>query len=347
MKSPLTSLFGYVILTLQFDFWKGILMKKTIAFLLCLFITVALISCNYNDGNNTDPSVDDPADTTLVSPDDHTTEQEKDTAEQPFANESFQNQLALQAYGKAIRNEIPVYYTLLYSDMPGETYFEMIRRLEKGIPTGQTLIDMDKDGIKELILSYDHFFIFLCFKNDKVYGSDVKLDSMNTIYTDGSFSWSNYDDIFGYECGISRVSFVNGIKKVEELCRAENHSKFFISGVRVTKDQYDNYLEENEKIPVVFTDFDMTFLDGNELFDNNELKAIKIASEYWGIEDGDFDPERGLRYRVICKRKIDERWYEVSLYHFVYNSYYEHLEIATVNIETKEIKITKYPDGRG
>ena len=72
-----------------------------------------------------------------------------------------------------------------------ETYFEMIRGLEKGIPTGQTLVDMDKDGIKELILSYDRFFIFLCFKNDKVYGSDVKLDSMNTIYTDGSFSWSN------------------------------------------------------------------------------------------------------------------------------------------------------------
>ena len=75
--------------------------------------------------------------------------------------------------------------------------------------------------------------------------------------------------------------------------------------------------------------------------------AEKLASEHWGIKDGYVDPENGLRYRVVCKRKIDERWYEISLYRFVYNSYYEHLEIATVNIETKEIKVTPYPDGKG
>ena len=317
-------------------------MKKIVAAALCLIMLMSLFSCNHNNGNITDLSDNDTSDTTTTFFDEDRTDMgDKNTEEQPSENESLQNKMALQAYGKAIRNEINVYYPLINSATPSETYFERICGAEKGTPTAQALVDMDNDGIEELILSYDSFFILLHLENDKVYGTDFHLSSMETIYTDGSFSWSHTDDIFGYECGISRVSFVNGIKKVEELCRTEGDSKFFIGGVQVTKDKYYDYLDESERTPITFTTFDTDFLDGNE------LKAIKIASDYWGINDGDFDSERGLRYRFICKRKIDERWYEISLYRFVYNSYYEHLEIATVNIETKEIQVTPYPDGKG
>ena len=317
-------------------------MKKIIAAALCLIMLLSLFSCNHNNGNITDLSDNDTSDTTTTFFDEDRTDMgDKNTEEQPKENESLQNQMALQAYGKAIRNEINVYCPLLLSDIPSETFFEGIGYPEKGIPTAQALVDMDNDGIEELILAYDGFFILLHFENDIVYATDFNFASMETIYTDGSFSWSHTDDIFGYECGISRVSFVNGIKKVEELCRTEGDSKFFIGGVQVTKDKYYDYLDESERTPITFTTFDTDFLDGNE------LKAIKIASDYWGINDGDFDSERGLRYRVICMRKIDERWYEISLYRFVYNSYYEHLEIATVNIETKEIQVTPYPDGKG
>ena len=317
-------------------------MKKIVAAALCLITLLSLFSCNHNNGNITDLSDNDTSDTTTTFFDEDRTDMgDKNTEEQPSENESLQNKMALQAYGKAIRNEINVYYPLINSATPSETYFERICGAEKGTPTAQALVDMDNDGIEELILSYDSFFILLHLENDKVYGTDFHLSSMETIYTDGSFFWSHTDDIFGYECGISRVSFVNGIKKVEELCRTEGDSKFFIGGVQVTKDKYYDYLDESERTPITFTTFDTDFLDGNE------LKAIKIASDYWGINDGDFDSERGLRYRVICKRKIDERWYEISLYRFVYNSYYEHLEIATVNIETKEIQVTPYPDGKG
>ena len=317
-------------------------MKKIVAAALCLIMLLSLFSCNHNNGNITDLSDNDTSDTTTTFFDEDRTDMgDKNTEEQPKENESSQNQIAVQAYGAAIRNEINVYYPLINSATPSETYFERICGAEKGTPTAQALVDMDNDGIEELILSYDSFFILLHLENDKVYGTDFHLSSMETIYTDGSFSWSHTDDIFGYECGISRVSFVNGIKKVEELCRTEENSKFFIGGVQVTKDKYYDYLDESERTPITFTTFDTDFLDGNK------LKAIKIASDYWGINDGDFDSERGLRYRVICKRKIDERWYEISLYRFVYNSYYEHLEIATVNIVTKEIQVTPYPDGKG
>ena len=63
-------------------------MKKAIAFLLCLFMIVALISCN-NNGNNTDLSTNDTENTTLVTPGDHTTDtEEKDIVEQPSKVES-------------------------------------------------------------------------------------------------------------------------------------------------------------------------------------------------------------------------------------------------------------------
>ena len=317
-------------------------MKKYIAFLLCLIMLLSLVSCNETN-DELDAQLSDDAENTTVQ------ETSKNTIvsdnKEDSVIDTVQNRQARQAYGMALRNEIKIYYPILDSMTPAETYFERICGVKKGNPTRQALIDMDKDGIQELILAYEYFYILLHFENGMVYGTDFDLNSMETIYTDGSFAWSHTDDIFGYECGISRFSLVNGIIKVEELCRAEENSKFFISGIQITKKQYDDYLNKRERTPIAFTAFDITAFDTTFL-DNNELKAIKLASEYWGIKDGDFDP-KGLRYRIICKRKIDEKWYEVSLYRFVYNSYYEHLEIAKVNIETKEIKITKYPDGRG
>ena len=326
-------------------------MKKYITFLLCLIMLLSLVSCNETNDELDAQLSDDAENTTVQETPENTTVQETpentivpDNKEDSVID-TVQNEQARQAYGMALRNEIKIYYPILDSMTPAETYFEGIYVVEKGNPTRQTLIDMDKDGIKELILAYDGVFILLHFENDIVYATDFHLSSMETIYTDGSFSWSHTDDIFGYECGISRVSFVNGRKKVEELCRTEGDSKFFISGIQVTKKQYNDYLNKSERTPIAFTAFDITAFDTAFLY-NNEWKAIKLASEYWGIKDGDFDPQ-GLRYRIICKRKIDERWYEVSLYRFVYNSYYEHLEIATVDIETKEIKVTSYPDGKG
>ena len=317
-------------------------MKKYIAFLLCLIMLLSLVSCNETN-DELDAQLSDDAENTTVQETPKNTIVPDNKEDSVF--DTVQNEQARQAYGMALRNEIKIYYPILDSMTPAETYFERICGVEKGNPTRQTLIDMDKDGVQELVLAYEYFYILLHFENGMVYGTDFDLNSMETMYTDGSFAWSHTDDIFGYECGISRFSFVNGLKKVEELCRAEENSKFFISGIQVTKKQYNDYLNKSERTPIAFTAFDITAFDTAFLY-NNEWKAIKLASEYWGIKDGDFDPQ-GLRYRIICKRKIDERWYEVSLYRFVYNSYYEHLEIATVNIETKEIKITKYPDGRG
>ena len=321
-------------------------MKKYIAVLLCLIMLLSIISCDAVNKNNTDSSNNNTADTSTDTPpddnvgDSNNSDIKENTDESTPNTISLQNKLALQSFCAAIKNQIPVYYFLLLSSTPSETYFEQVGMPEKGTPTRQALVDMDNDRIEELILDYGSFLILLHFENDMVYATYFDLESMETIYEDGSFSWSNDDDIFGYECGISRVSFANGVEKVEELCRIEGNSKFFIKGEQVTKEQYYDYIDNTNRTPIKFTPFDISF------FNSNELKAIELASAYWGVKDGEFDSERGLRYRIMCRGNVGGQ-YRVSLYRFVYNSYYEHLEIAIVNIDTGEISIIQYPDGKG
>ena len=199
---------------------------------------------------------------------------------------------------------------------------------------------MDQDGIEDLILNYKSFLILLHYTNGVVYATNFASKSMETIYEDGSFSWSTNSDVFGYECGISKVLFINGTKKLKELCRIEGNSKFFIDGAQVTEEQYYEYIDTSNRVPVKFTPFDIAFLN------SDELKAIELASAHWGIKDGDFDSEQGFRYRIICNGKTGY-FYSVSLYRFVYNNYYEHLEIALVNIDTEKILIDTYPEGKG
>jgi len=312
-------------------------MKKYIAFLLCLIMSISLLSCKAENERDTeltsDTSTDIPTDDITEAPTEPVGEDNTISS-----NIALQNELARQAYGKAIRNEIKIFYP----EPPFETYFEKICDIKKGDPTRQALVDMDEDGIEELILPYDSFIIILHFKDNTVYVAVSEPEAMETIYTDGSFFWSNNDKLFGYECGISRLSFLNGITRSEELCRAENDSKFFISGAEVTKEKYDEYLNKSERVPLTFTAFDTTLLNSD-----NETKAIGLACAHWGIKDGDFDPIRGYRYRVVSKGRRDDGQYTISLYRFVYNSYYEHMEIATVNVETGEISITPHPDGKG
>ena len=133
-------------------------MKKLVAVLMCLITLLSLVSCD---------EINNEADTQLSDDTENTTVQEtmKDTTvpsnKEDSVIDTVQNEQARQAYGLALRNEIYVYYPLLYSATPHKTYFEGICGTEKGDPTRQALIDMDKDGIEELILAYDSFFIIL------------------------------------------------------------------------------------------------------------------------------------------------------------------------------------------
>ena len=298
-------------------------MKKIIALLLVFIMLLSLFSCVEKKPDTTS---DDNAETTTIPKNDD------------LSDQTAHNELAKENFAKAIRNEINVYYPLNNNPTPHVTYFSSICSSTKGVPTRQAMIDIDQDGIEELILGYESFFILLDFQDDVVYATDLNPDFWSEIYTDGSFYWS-ICDVFGYECGISRISFVNGIKKIEDLCREVGDSQFFINNVQVTEEEYKAYVDSLERTPITFSPFYSSFLT------TEQEKAVELASAHWGIHDGDIDPERGFRYRVVYSYEADNI-HRVSLYRFIYASY-EQLEVAFVNIETGEISSTKYPDGKG
>lgn len=319
-------------------------MKKYLAFLLCLLMIISLCSCVVENGDNNENTTDTTDDTTDITTE--SVEEEISSEEEPSPSPSLdaeKNKSARQAYGAVLRNETVMYYPLRDSSKLKEMYFESMG-LSDTKPSRQAMVDMDKDGINELILVYTSTIVVLHYENGLVYGFDTGLDSMETIYTDGSFSWSSYYGMLGHEYGISRLSFVNGKPKYEELCRREGTYNYYVNGIEVTREQYEKYAEENVRTPIEFAPFNTAFLDPKA------ANAVKIAEEYWGIKDGEFDAETGYRYRVLytgTAKKDGRTYYMVNLHCFVNNDYYDYLSVAAVDIHAKEVYTSVFADGKG
>ena len=254
-------------------------MKKLLAFLLCLLTVLSLVACDREDvpgeippaedlSNQTPPPSENTTDQT-PPPSENTTDQsspvggENPDPDTPSDELLLANARAKEAYAAVIRNQRAMYYPSRRGEKPSEIYLEKKEVYLDHIYTAwhsraqlQAFVDMDGDGIDEMILSYDAHdsarlrsnFIILHFENDDVYGFD---EQMGTIYTDGSFSWE-YEETayFGYEYGISRMTFVDGLPKYRELCRVEGDTNFYLDGTRVTEEQYQAYMEEHERTTV-------------------------------------------------------------------------------------------------
>lgn len=309
-------------------------MKKIIAFLLCLLLCMSLVSCQTkNDPNEEGSETSAPA-----SENAPTSVNNNKGNGSSVSNPLFlEKELARKAYEEALKNERTILYPYYQSTTVGETYFEDLFYFSSDHECKQAVVDMDKDGIEEMVFNdyQSGEVVILHYENGDVYGYDFSNGDMQTIYTDGSFHWYSYSD-FGYEQGVSKVSFINGRMVFEELYRCEDYSTYYINGKEVTYQKYLEYIENNNKKEIEYTPLNLPLL--------NEGKALEIASKYWGIEQGDFDEDTGYRYRLSVGRYGE--LYRVCLHWFVKNSYYVHLECVLIDIDTGEITIPTYcPDG--
>ena len=310
-------------------------MKKFIAFVLCLIISATMVSC-YNSTNNDDEQNHDSANNTGTPNRDQLENDEM----------SDQDKIAWQAYCEAIKSERVIYRYSLYSSpsvTPSSSYFHDC--VDDTKPFEQAMVDMDQDGISELILKYSHpdRYVILHYENGRVYYNSSLIPFYNaTIYTNGSFSWSNYSDIFGKENGISRITYLNGRPKYQELCRVEaSYNMYYVNGAPVSEEEYDNYIDSTSWTPITFSPIDLSLLD------SCGRKALRLASEYWNIKDGDFDPQIGARYQLYVEKNYYAKDYTVYLYTFIPSGYYECIALAYVDIDTEEINVVRYPYGKG
>ncbi|MBE6548940.1 MAG: hypothetical protein E7670_00755 [Ruminococcaceae bacterium] len=300
-------------------------MKKILAFTLCFLMCLSLFSCE----KGTDKMNEKTTDETTYASDKASTSKNNGVNKAPSTQTKptlSKKELAMKAYIAVLNNERTLKYPLHNSKEFDEIYIKKIYNFGQYNNATQAIIDMDKDGIDEMIVVNNGKKVILHYENDLVYGFDFLYDAMQTLYADGSFSWRHYENNIN-EYGVSRISFVNGRLKFQELYRNENYHKFYVDGVEVTEEKYYEYIGQNQKTAIEFTPIDMSAL--------NEGKAIELASKHWNIENGSFDEETGYRYRFDAYR--DGEKYHVCLYWFVDNTYYENLKCVMVDITTGEI----------
>ena len=311
-------------------------MKKILAFIVCIAMCFGVCSCARRSALVEEE----------VLPNHASNEENTDGGQQggggkrPSAQDTVrsENELAEEAFKAVLRNERALIYPLYSGEMTERYFSDLIWINHDGIPL-QAFVDMDQDGVDELLIRHDYGgeTALLHYENGMVYGYDFSNASMMTVYDDGSFGWDCYDDRLGWESGISKISFVEGRLKFFELARQEEYVNFYLNGVAVTEAEYREYVQGKELIKASFFALDLQLL--------KEGDALAIASSYWGIEQGEFHPQTGYRYRLSVKREGD--LYRVCLYWLVQNCYYEHLGCLWVDLETGEITIPPDQDGKG
>lgn len=299
-------------------------MKKILAFTLCFLMCLSLFSCE----KDTDKMNEKTTDETTYASDKASTSKNNGVNKAPSTQTKptlSKKELAMQAYNAVLNNELILHYPTHNSTSIKELYLKDIYSSDQYYNTTYAMIDMDQDGIEEMVIANSSEKVILRYENDIVYGFEFSYNSMKQIYTDGSFSWSYYGNPSEY--GVSKLSLAGGKKKFQELYRTENYEKFYIEGTEVTSDEYFKYVEENQNSEVTFKPLDLSLL--------NEGKAIEIASKHWQINQGDFEAETGYRYRFNAYKEGDK--YHVCLERFVNNSYYENVKCVAVDITTGEI----------
>lgn len=320
-------------------------MKKLIATLLCFLTFLSLASCNTGLGDGDTSTGSDTTDT-IATTEEITTEDEEDSETAPQEDEgnkvditlnnidAEKNAIAMAAYAAVLQNKTQLKYPSYKTKEFHEMYYDGLAYGLKDDPESQLTVDMDGDGIEEIIFSYNSKYVILHYEDEIVYGFTVSRTAMSTVYADGSFSWYVYDQRFGSESGISRLSFNDGFPVYKEVCRT-NGNEYYMGGEQVDADQYHQYLDGMYEYKINFDYFDLSLLD------SNITKALQLASEYWGIKEGDFDAATGFRYRIYCT-KNDGIEYEVCLYYLANNSNYDLVKRVSVNVVTEKLFNEEY-----
>ena len=145
--------------------------------------------------------------------------------------------------------------------------------------TGFAFVDMNGDTVDELVIDCGELIV-LHASNSWIYFHPFSIDQAYTLNTDGSFAWKNTGDSFEY--GESRItSFSHGGHYITEVLwkvvnDGEPNAEYYIGDKQVTKEELQNYFEQNKKAPVEFLSLDELW--GNAM---SPIEATDTGKEYW------------------------------------------------------------------
>ncbi len=314
-------------------------MKKYIAFLLCLIVVLSLFSCKSNQNQDTLPPNENTDSSDIL---------EDDGTNNNTTIQLSEAERAMEMYEAAINDEICV-----FDEHLGETKLKACRfpsnnlKLEESIIYRKAIFDVDQDGINEYIITaYSHDSIVLHYYDGKVYSFALEFEEFNNLKTDGSFLWNGPYIKGFFDSGAKKLMFEGSKIKFEDIFKTiydENQTaKHYIGNKSVTYDEITEYKEEFTADFVEYTPFDAPWHKAI-----TEEEAVRVASEYWNIKDGDLDEETGFPYAIIPKHS-DTANYHIALSWLVEGTHYSTIEIIEINAFTREIIAPTYePDGKG
>lgn len=284
-------------------------MKRFIAFLLCIIIITLSVSCD-SDNAGSRPS---------------------------------ENEIAMQMYEAAIRDEICVFDKHLGEVRLKDCHFmDSDLSLKEILISGKAVLDMDGDGTDEfIIITQDLDKIILRYHNGKVYSYSFAFESMNNLKKDGSFYWKSTEpklteNFVGlYDSGARRIFFDGCEMRYEDIYKTvydDNFEKIcYIGSDEVSQNQLTEYVTTLSNEFLEYTPFEAPWYKALTVDD-----AVRIGYEYWGIAPGEIDEDSGYKMAVLPKF-TDGNVYAISLSLFVEEDHYSTVEIIGVHGFTGEI----------
>jgi hypothetical protein len=147
-------------------------------------------------------------------------------------------------------------------------------------------VNMDSDGIEELLIDCGAELVVLHKSLGGVYLYSFDLRQISSLNADGSFSRNHTGNDFEY--GESRITWLTpaGTAEIETIWRIVNDgepdAEYYIGETQVTEAEMQKYLAENQKTKAELLPLEEIY--GDEI---SPLEAIEIGREYWNRQLSD------------------------------------------------------------
>ncbi len=275
-------------------------MKKLVAVWMCLTIMLSLFSCRIKDQNGdetvtTNGCTSDPKREETVT----TNDQKGEAQLTPDGPLSLSNEIALQMYEAAIKDELCVYDERLGETSlkrlcfpSNETSLDECKLLKKAI------LDVDQDGVNEFVIqSPNQEYIILRHDNGRVYSYGLSGCDYYRFNTDGTFYWCNSPETEGTECGLNKIVFSGeklNVKSIYGLKYSKHPDVYLVEGKAVTEaEYYDHRAAHCFKESMKFSQF-----EPDCSYPITAEQAWNLANAYWDNQDGCTDGGAGTIWTV-------------------------------------------------
>ena len=188
-----------------------------------------------------------------------------------------------------------------------------INDLYVGKPSQYALVDVDGNGVEELIVEFDAMgdrAIILNVSADKCIAYYISFRGYRNIHTDGTADWSNS----AAESGIHRIYFThNGIVSIDLIVANGTDNVYTVNGINVSEEEcYEAFSEFDQKKAVEW--YDVPELSENQV--NSPLEDFILNSDkrYFTKEDlYSFDAEMCRIARNAVYARLGRIFYDDTL----------------------------------